>query len=365
MDRIVEYSPRLWARIAGAFYLLTIRTHTYRPRRLVRLGLAAASERMSHRLTRNQLFSSIILVALALLSPRFAVAQEKDVDQIIKVNTDLVVFDAQVIDKKTKRVIGDLTKDNFELADNGTKQQISYFSRDELSLSIILLLDVSRSVRPIIHQIRDGALNALGRLKPEDQVAVMAFSEGSELAQDFTADRALVSKQIKAVTATDVLGNGTFLGPALESAALHMHKAPTANSRRVIIVITDNIAPSMGAKEKEIVTELLANGTVVYGLIVRGAIGKVFNVISFGQIKAVNKYVNETGGEVIGADKNEVDLKLGAVIDRLRARYAIGFRPTNTNDDGKLRLVAITIADSKKRKDKPIVLAKRGYYLKR
>ncbi|MDQ1638970.1 MAG: Ca-activated chloride channel [Pyrinomonadaceae bacterium] len=364
MNRIVEYSPRLWARIAGAFYLLTIRTHTYRPRRLVRLGLAA-SERMSHRSTRNQLLSSIILVASALLLPRFAVAQEKDVDQIIKVNTDLVVFDAQVIDKKTKRVIGDLTKDNFELSDNGTKQQISYFSRDELSLSIILLLDVSRSVRPIIHQIRDGALNALRHLKPEDQVAVMAFSEGSELAQDFTADRALVSKQIKAATATDVLGNGTFLGPALESAALHMQKAPAANSRRVIIVITDNIAPSMGAKEKEIVTELLANGTVVYGLIVRGAIGKVFNVISFGQIKAVNKYVNETGGEVIGADKNEVDLKLGAVIDRLRARYAIGFRPTNTNDDGKLRLVAITIADSKKRKDRPIVLTKRGYYLKR
>jgi VWFA-related protein len=311
-----------------------------------------------------QLLSSIIIVAISLLFAPSDLAQEKDVD-VIKVNTDLVVFDAQVIDKKTKRVIGDLTKENFELSDNGTNQQISYFTRDELPLSIILLLDVSRSVRPIIHQIRDGALNALSRLKPEDQVAVMAFSETSELAQDFTADRALVSHQIQAATATSVLGNGTFLGPALESAAIHMHKAPSANSRRVIIVITDNIAPSMGAKEKDIVAELLEGGTVVYGLIVRGAIGKVFNVISFGQIKAVNKYVEETGGEVIGADKKEVDAKLGAVIDRLRARYAIGFRPTNTNNDGKLRLVEIRISDTKNRKDKPIVLTKRGYYLRR
>jgi len=292
-------------------------------------------------------------------------AQEKDPIDVIRVNTDLVVFDAQVIDKKTKRVIGDLTKEDFELSDNGAKQQISYFSRDELPLSIILLLDVSRSVRPIIHDIRDGALNALARLKPEDQVAVMAFAENSTVAQDFTKDHTLVSKQIEAVTATSILGNGTFFGPALESAAIHMQKAATPNSRRVIIVITDNIAPSMGAKEKEIIDKLFENGTVVYGLIVRAPIGKAFNVISFGHFKAVNKYVEETGGEVIGADKKEVDAKLAEVIDRLRARYAIGFRPTNSNDDDKLRLVEIKISHTKKRKDKPIVLTKRGYYLRR
>src|SRR5438046_1504257 len=91
-------------------------------------------------------------------------AQEKEPDEVIKVNTDLVVFDAQVIDKKSKRIIADLTRDDFDVSDNGVKQQISYFSRDELPLSIILLLDVSRSVRPIIHDIRDGALNALKHL---------------------------------------------------------------------------------------------------------------------------------------------------------------------------------------------------------
>src|SRR5437660_1824038 len=100
-------------------------------------------------------------------------AQTKDSIDVVKVNTDLVVFDAQVVDKKTRRIIGDLSRDDFEVTENGVKQQISYFSRDELPLSIILLIDVSRSVRPIIHEIRDGALNALQRLKPQDEVAVM------------------------------------------------------------------------------------------------------------------------------------------------------------------------------------------------
>ena len=69
--------------------------------------------------------------------------------------------------------------------------------------------------------------------------------------------------------------------------------------------------------------------------IVRGAFGKVFNVLSLGQIKGVNKYVEETGGEVIGADKKEVDAKLGSVIDRLRARLGLpdGLAAAGVSDD--------------------------------
>jgi VWFA-related protein len=294
-----------------------------------------------------------------------SVAQEKEPTDVIKVNTDLVVFDAQVIDKKTKRVIGDLTKDDFEVTENGVRQPISYFGRDELPLSILLLLDVSGSVRPILHQIRDGALNALQRLKPDDQVAVMAFANTSRLAQDFTKDRGLAARKIEAATATDALGSGTFLGPALESAAIHMQEAPTQTSRRVIIVITDNIAFAGGKEQKEILEELFDSGTVVYGLIVKAAIGKVFNVMFLGQIKGVNEFVEQTGGEMMGADKKEVDTKLGAVIDRLRARYAIGFRPTNTAADEKFRPIEIKVSAAGKSKDKPVVLTKRGYYLRR
>lgn len=310
----------------------------------------------------------ICLACLAVIafSPAIALAQETDPVDVVKVNTDLVVFDAQVIDKKSKRTIGDLTKEDFAVTENGVKQEVSYFSRDELPLSIILLLDVSRSVRPIIHDIRDGALNALQRLKPEDEVAVMAFGTTYKLAQDFTRDRQLVSQTIESATANESLGNGTFLGSALESAATHMQHAPTPGSRRVIIVITDNIAVTSERDTRYIVDELLDTGTVVYGLIVQAAFGKVFKVMSLGQLsKGVNDFVERTGGEIVGADKKEVDQKLGVVIDRLRARYQVGFRPANLNDDGKFRPVEIKISEAKKRKEKPLVLTRRGYYLRR
>lgn len=305
--------------------------------------------------------------ALVLLTgaTSIGVAQEKEPTDVIKVNTDLVIFDAQVVDKKTKRVIGDLTKDDFEVTENGVRQPISYFSRDELPLSILLLLDVSGSVRPIIHQIRDGALDALQRLKPDDQVAVMAFANTSRLAQDFTKDRGQAARKIEEATATNVLGSGTMLGPALESAAIHLQEAPTRISRRVIIIVTDNIAFADGKQQKEILDELFDSGTVVYGLIVKAAIGKVFNVMFLGQLKGVNEFVEQTGGEMIGADKKEVDTKLGVVIDRLRARYALGFRPTNAAADDKFRPVEIKVTALRKNKEKPLVLTKRGYYFRR
>ncbi|HEX3145901.1 MAG TPA: VWA domain-containing protein, partial [Pyrinomonadaceae bacterium] len=217
---------------------------------------------------------------------------------------------------------------------------------------------VSRSVRPIIHDVRDGALNALLRLKPGDQVAVMTFAVRTSLAQDFTKDRALAARKIQEATETDVLGNGTLLPSALQEAAFHMESAKTPNSRRVIIVVTDNIA---SGADKQTLNDILESGAVVYGLIARAAIGKVFNIVSLGQIKAVNKYAEETGGEVMGADKKEVDDKLGVMIDRLRARYAIGFRPSDTSDTEQFRPVKITVSTAK-RKEKPFVLTRRGYY---
>jgi len=315
---------------------------------------------------RSYLTRIALVVPAALFFHASARAQQTEPADVIKVNTDLVVFDAQVIDKKTRRTIGDLRKEDFEIVENGIKQEVSYFSRDELPLSIILLLDVSRSVRPIIHEIRDGALNALQRLKPEDEVAVMAFGTTYQLVQDFTKDRRLVSERIESATATDILGNATFLGSALESAAIHMQKAPVPGSRRVIIIITDNIAVTSERETKDVVDDLLDTGTVVYGLIVQAAFGKFFKVMSLGQLsKGVNDFVERTGGEIVGADKKEVDTRLGVIIDHLRARYQLGFRPPNLTDDEKFRPVEIKITDQKKRKETPLVITKRGYYFRR
>lgn len=292
-------------------------------------------------------------------------AQETPPADVIRIDTNLVVLDARVIDRKGYPV-GGLRREDFELYEDGARREISYFSRDELPLSILLLLDTSGSVRPIIEQIGEGALNALQQLKPEDEVAVMAFATVPQLIQSFTRDRRLITEKIKEASRVDV-GRGTFLNTALYKAASEMPNSSNPSSRRVIIVVTDNIGVAGDRDEiNRTVRELSESGTVVNGLIVRARIGKVINFLTLGLIRAVNSYSEQTGGEVINADKKEVEEKLAETFRNLRSRYSLGFKPGDVADTEGFRRIKLQIAPATlKQRGRLIVRTRPGYYLRR
>src|SRR5262245_27195772 len=83
----------------------------------------------------------------------------------IRVRTELVVVDAQALDRETGQPLARLAREDFELYEDGVRQQITHFSYDVLPLRIVLLLDASPSVLPILEEIRRGARQALDRLK--------------------------------------------------------------------------------------------------------------------------------------------------------------------------------------------------------
>ncbi|MCA1630634.1 MAG: VWA domain-containing protein [Acidobacteria bacterium] len=310
---------------------------------------------------------ALCLALTHLLAPARAAAQEAQPDEVIKVNTDLVVLDAQVLSKKTKRAVADLRREDFELYEDGARREIGYFSRDELPLSVLLLLDVSGSVRPIIERVGEGAQDALGRLKPGDEVAVMAFASASKLIQGFSKDRQLVADKIKEASREYSVGSGTLLTEALYAAAREMQNSTNQASRRVVIVVTDNVA-FLGNKNgvRRTTNELLESGAVVYGLVVRAAFGKVFNALTLGKVNPVEHFGVETGGEVSGADKGEVGVKLGEMFARLRTRYSLGFKPADTREDGRLRRLKLQLTPAAAaRSGRVIVLTKRGYYFRR
>jgi VWFA-related protein len=293
-------------------------------------------------------------------------AQQHESEEVIRINADVVLLDAQVLDRKTGRAVGDLKQDEFELYEDGVKQQIAYFGHDELPLSILLLLDVSGSVRPIVRQIADGAREALDKLKPADEVAVMAFAEEATLVQGFTRDHQLIADQIKTASEKTSIGRGTFLAAALYEAAREMPQATNPASRRVIIVVTDNIAVASKRAKQRATTELFESGTVVCGLIVRGGFGKTVNVMTLGLVHGLNPFADETGGELINADKKEVDTKLADLLTHLRTRYTLGYKPQNTQEDGKLRRIKLQLtAQAQRTRGKLAIRTKQGYYFRR
>lgn len=89
------------------------------------------------------------LLALSLLlmtSAAYPQTEQKNRSgETVKLSTQLVVLDAQIVNKKTERVVTGLGKEDFELYEDGLKQVITHFSQDKAPLSVVLLLDVSAS----------------------------------------------------------------------------------------------------------------------------------------------------------------------------------------------------------------------------
>src|ERR1700722_19107605 len=107
----------------------------------------------------------------------------------IHVDSQLVLLDAMVQEKKSGRTLDTLTAKDFQLSEDGTPESITYFSRDQLPLSVVLLFDMTETVHAAMGPLAKAGLEVLGHLKPEDEVAVMIFSSRTELLQGFTTNR--------------------------------------------------------------------------------------------------------------------------------------------------------------------------------
>src|SRR5215813_3888318 len=308
---------------------------------------------------RSRFKSLCLLLPLVTSLVQFCSAQNPSRQEIIltesiRLNTDLVVIDVQALNRKTGRVVTGLNAADFELYEDGVKQEISHFSQDRLALSVILLMDLSGSVSPVLKEIQSGALLALGRLKENDEVAVIAFSSETQLVQDFTTDRKLIVEKIGHIEKTPVIGQGTSLFEGLRAAAIHMNKASNGASRRVIIAVTDNIAWEYhfsGLSEKEVAEAIFESGSMVCGLVVEGAMTgteKIFNWNRPGsdvyrRRMTVDPFAAQTGGELIKSDKTEINLRLAMLIDHLRTRYSLGFISKKEQSDGKFRQISLAL----------------------
>ena len=310
------------------------------------------------------------LLLVALTTP----AQEPPAptSEIVKINTDLVVLDAQALRKKDGKVINTLRRDDFILLEDGVKQEVVHFSQDRLPLSILLLLDLSASVRPVLREIRHGALQALQYLRSEDEVALMNFADQTRLLQNFTRDRNKIVDQIGKSLETSFVGVGTSIHTALNEAVLQMDNANDRLSRRVIIVVTDNIA-TMHSFTKPTVSEvnerLLEHNTVVCGLTIGGETSKTLKLFMRGRAEKYNwsvrvdEFAEPTGGEVLIADTLNVNQRLADLISHLRVRYSIGYTPANSSRDGRFRRVSLSLTnDAIKREGEISIKTRQGYF---
>jgi VWFA-related protein len=295
--------------------------------------------------------------------------------QALKVRTELVNVDVLAKQKKTGRIIDNLNKDDFSILEDGVEQTITHFSQEPLPLSIILLVDRAGCINAFNDQIREATIAAFDKLKAEDEVAIMTFSNKVDLAQPFTRDRQLIADQIMAVDRQHRTEQHYF-NAGMYEAATYMSKAANPTGRRAIIVLTGLEASVDFSKvsEKEALEAVLESGAVVSGVLVKtlgaafeqGFRGKPTSLLRHIGLPAgsLKMFVEETGGELTGAAPERMNERLVELVDHLAVSYSLAYLPTNSVRDGKRRRIKVKLSpEVEKREGKTVLITRRSYIM--
>ena len=296
-------------------------------------------------------------------------------DQSLRLRTDLVTIDVLPVQKRTGHTLPNLTRGDFTISEDGVKQTISHFSKEELPISILLLVDRAGCVNAFNDQIRAAAIQAIGGLKPEDEVGIMTFSNKVELVQPFTHDRKLIGEKILAVEHQH-RSEQHYFNAAIYDASEHMQRAANPAGRRAIIVLTSLEASIDFSKrsEKEALHAVLESGATVSGVLVKtlggrieqGLRGKPTSVLRHLGLRSgsLKMFVAETGGQLVNSSPDNMASTLTRIVADLSASYSLAFTPTNSARDGKRRRIRVELApEIEKREGHIAILARRSYIM--
>jgi VWFA-related protein len=304
-----------------------------------------------------------------------------------RLDVRVVQVDTQVVDKKTRHAATSLKQDDFQVLEDNVPQKISSFSQDTMPLSIVLLFDLTDSVRPVLKSLAEGALEALQHLKPEDEVTVMVYAASAQVLQEATTDRALAVAAIEKASRMES-AEAAFFNEGIFQAAEQLTKSKNAYSRRVIIWLTDDVpnVPSedsvqlryrrslngaMPHTQAEAVQHLLRTNTVVCSLVKQSdiSVSEESTLMSTPAERMLHppgevyKYASVTGGQVIEFKKKELKETLALLIDDLRMRYTLGYHPSAQKPKGKYCAIKVKLTpETKKAIGNVVVEARQGYY---
>jgi Ca-activated chloride channel homolog len=274
------------------------------------------------------------LIVSALLLGSTARSQQQD-DDVIRVNSDLVVLNATVLDKQGK-FVSHLRRADFQVFENGEEQKLSSFSAEETPFAAAILIDTSGSMESRMTLARGAAISFLEGLRDEDMAAVYTFDSKAERRQDFSALHDLPAKVFT------LHGRGqTVLNDAVLLAADDLAQRP--EKRRAIIVVSDGGENfSRATADKALEHALRANATIyAVNMSPEGPTRDLQGAMTLKNFtdKSGGTYVSSPGGQAARDAFAEI-------VEELSHQYTLAYRPTNRERDGKWRAIDLKVSKS-------------------
>src|SRR5262249_43888570 len=113
----------------------------------------------------------------------------------LKLNSTVINI-AAVVSDRSGRYVPQLTRDDFEIFEDGARQPIAFFGNEEVPFNVAVLMDVSQSVSDSLKDIKKAAIEFVHQLRPNDRVMIACFDERVRYLTDFTNDPKVLESAI-------------------------------------------------------------------------------------------------------------------------------------------------------------------------
>jgi len=265
---------------------------------------------------------------IVVLAPGGIIAQEPT----FKTGTKLVSLFVTVADAQ-KRLVPDLTKDDFEVFDNDKPQPLIFFANEVQPITVVVMLDTSGSMTGSIALLRSAAEQFLIRLLPADKGRVGAFNDKIQFSAHFTNNRDELVSDVKELD----YGNGTRLWDAVGAS---LDELKGIDGRRVVLVFTDGDDTESRIGLGTVIDRARADEVMVYAI---GLESNYFNGQRMVRSKpdgGLRKIADETGGGYFELQKtSDLAPTFTRVAQELHSQYVLGFTPTQL--DGRVHKLTV------------------------
>jgi Ca-activated chloride channel family protein len=242
-----------------------------------------------------------------------------------------VLVPVTVTDRLGKTVPG-LPRNAFQVFEDDVEQRVSYFANEPAPVSLGILFDASASMEKKIDKSRDAVARLFQSSMPGDEYFLIEFNDAPHLLASFTTDVIELQDRL-----TFIQPRGwTALIDAIYLAVARMKEA--RNGRKALLILSDGADNNSRFSETEVKSMLRESDVSVY------AIGILGEGVSKRSMRLLSAVADESGGRMFQVSKtNQLPGAIANISDALRDQYVLGYRPSNSDRDGKFRKVKVKI----------------------
>jgi len=266
------------------------------------------------------------------------------------VGTRLVVLPVSVLDHSGK-LVTDLQQKAFKVYENGIEQPIKIFRREDVPISLGMIIDNSGSMREKRQRVETASVDLVKASNPQDEVFIVNFNDDAFLDVPFTND---IKKMEEGIARIDSRG-GTAMRDAISMSMDYLRKEGK-RQKKVLLVITDGNDNASNISLEKLVNRAQQNEVLVYSI---GLLNEEERREARLAKRALDAISHDSGGLAFypkGA--SDVDAIALQVAHEIRNQYTIAYSPTVQQMDGSFRQIKVTVNGP----GHPTVRTRTGYY---